>query len=121
MEISARGGRVHKVSIEVKRMLPEEEEKPEPEKMQEIQDDKSKATMDRLDAAARTLVTATTVLIALLAALGLTADRLTVLLNSSASKNLVIVAVLCAAAAVICGTVAVALSVDHVKWEQRAV
>jgi preprotein translocase subunit SecG len=77
----------------------------------------NKELMGRLDGAAATLVTATAVLIALLAALGLTGDRLTVILNSSPSKAFVIGSVVCAVGAVVCGTLAVALPVTRLTLE----
>ena len=106
----------YRVSLEVKQMLPEEKDDPAAGTAAA-----NKALMERLDGAAKTLVTATAILIALFAALGLTADRLTVLLNASESKDLVRLSVSLAVGAVICGTVAVALPAKHWRWETVSV
>ena len=102
-------------TLKVQQQLPEEKPKTEAEKNAEAAAEKlasAKEQMTRLDAAAATLVTATTLTVALLAALGLAGDRLTVMLNSSGSKAFVLAGVACAVLAVICGTVAQALTLE---------
>jgi hypothetical protein len=112
-------------ALKVQQQPPDEKPKTEAELAAEdkaaraADDDANKqALMQRLDGAASTLVTATAVVVALLTALGLTGDRLAVILNSSESKALVLGAVGCAVGAVICGTAAVALSVEQLWLEK---
>lgn len=114
METTVAGDKPYKLNLDVRQMLPEPEPAPDPEGAKAVRD---KALMERLDNAAKTLVTATAVLIALFAALGLTGDRISVLLNSSSSKYAVVGAAVCAVGAVICGTLAVALPVRLVWLE----
>lgn len=110
------------IEIEIKQMLPEEkspptlteDEKKSAEREGRLSRDKSSFT--RLDVVATTLTTASTITLALLAAVGFTGDRIAVLLNSTSAGRLVLGAVVAAGVAVLCGAIAVGITHLRAEW-----